>query len=164
MSTEPQMEGGVKVAARDRADVSDVRRRAWRAIVVTNGLLLSRLDDELRDGTEVDLQTYDALLHVFEAGPDGARMTDLARAVVLTKAGLTSLVDRLESRGLVARRADPTDRRVSRIVLTDEGVAVFRAAAEVHVAGIRQHFTDRITDAEAQVIVDALERVDRQER
>lgn len=140
-------------------DRVDVRRRAWRAAMVTTSAVADVLDRELRSRTEVDLQTYDAMLHVFEAGNDGIRMTDLARKIVLSRAGLTSLVDRLERRGLVRRDPDPDDRRTIRIRLTEEGATAFRAAAEVHVQGIEQHFGSLLDDEEARIIASALERV-----
>jgi len=55
------------------------------------------------------------------AGEDGVRMTVLAREVVVTKADLTKMIDRLEHKGLVARTADPRDRRAIRVTLIGEG-------------------------------------------
>ena len=141
------------------ADRVDVRRRAWRALMQTVGTVSDTLDRELRARTDLDLQTYDALLHVYEARDAGIRMSDLARNISLSKPGLTGLVDRLEKRGLIARTADPEDRRAIRVVLTDAGREAFLAAADVHVDGIAEHFTSRLTDEEAQVIADALERI-----
>lgn len=123
------------------------------------GTLRAMLDDELRAQTDLDLQAYDALLHVFEGGDEGIRMTDLAREIVLSKAGLTSLVDRLQQRGLVQRVPDPTDRRVMRITLTHDGERTFRAAARVHLAGIHEHVTQHLTDKEAHAIATAFERI-----
>lgn len=123
------------------------------------GTLRAMLDDELRAQTDLDLQAYDALLHVFEGGGDGIRMTDLAREIVLSKAGLTSLVDRLQDRGLVRRVPDPTDRRVMRITLTHDGEQAFRAAAHVHLAGIHEHVTQHLTAEEAHAIAAAFERI-----
>jgi len=136
-----------------------MRRRAWRSIMVIHGTITPALDDELRAGTDLDLRTYDALLHVFEAREPGIRMTDLAQKVVLSKSGLTTLVDRLEERGLVTRFPDPDDRRAIRITLTELGVETFRNAARVHVAGIEEYFADRITEDEAETIAAVLERI-----
>lgn len=128
--------------------------------MVLHGTITPRLDDEMREGTDLDLQTYDALLHIFEAGDPGIRMTDLARTIVLSKSGLTTLVDRLEERSFVQRIPDPEDRRATRITLTDHGIETFRdAATRVHVPGIQKHFEDRLTDDEAAVIAEVLERI-----
>lgn len=135
------------------------RRRAWRALIEFHGALTTIFEGELRDATGLDLQTYDALLHTYEAGSAGIRMTDLAQRVILTKSGLTSVVDRLERRGYLRRIPDPSDRRATRVTLTARGEETFREAATVHLAGIKRHFADRITDEEARVIIDALARV-----
>ena len=79
-----------------RADPSTYRDRAWRSIMETHGAIVPKLDSELQEKAGIDIQTYDALLHVFEARGQGIRMADLASAVVISKSGITSLVDRLE--------------------------------------------------------------------
>ena len=62
--------------------------------MLTTGTLVAALDDDLRAETDIDLKIYDALLHVFESRDAGIQMTDLAREIALTKAGLTAMVDR----------------------------------------------------------------------
>ncbi len=157
MRTESQ--GVSQRSGRGTTDASINRRRAWRALMVTYGTITPLLDDELRSATELDLTTYDALLHVYEAGDPGIRMTDLADKVVLSKSGLTTLVDRLEERDLMQRIADPEDRRAIRITLTESGMEAFHTAAAVHVAGIERYFTSQLTEDEAEVIADTLERI-----
>jgi DNA-binding MarR family transcriptional regulator len=127
--------------------------------MLTTGTLVAALDDDLRAETDIDMKIYDALLHVFESRDAGIQMTDLAREIALTKAGLTAMVDRLEKRSLVQRVPDPADRRAVRITLTAKGEQVFRDAARVHLAGIRERVTRHLTDDEARTIADALERV-----
>lgn len=124
-----------------------------------NAVLLACFEEDFRAGVGIDNRTYDVLLHVFNAGPIGIRMTDLAHDVVLTKAGLTSLVDRLEARSLVVRTADPQDRRSFRIMLTAEGDRLFRTAARLHVAGIRERVGQHMTDEEARVVAEVFERI-----
>lgn len=133
--------------------------RAWRAFMVAHGRLTPRLDEELRAEADLDLKSYDALLHIYEAGAAGTRMSDLADRIVLSKSGLTALVDRLETRGLVRRLPDHADRRATRITITDAGIEAFRAAADVHLAGIARNFGDRVTDAEAEVVAAVFERL-----
>lgn len=139
--------------------LSSIKLRAWRALMVTHGRLTPRLDEELRRQARLDLKSYDALLHTYEAGAAGIRMADLAERVVLSKSGLTTLVDRLEGEGLVRRLPDPADRRATRITITDAGIDMFRSAAQVHLAGIARHFADKITTAEARALAEILERV-----
>ncbi len=74
------------------------------------------------------------LLCVLISGPLG--MTELSRILSIERSSLTSMVDRLERRDLVARIPNPTDRRACQIELTDPGL---KLANEAHDA-----FTDRI--------------------
>ena len=133
--------------------------RAWRAIMETYAAITPLLETDLRNQTDLDLLTYDVLLHVYEARKPGIRMTDLARRVVLTKSGLTATVDRLEDRGLMARTPDPDDRRATRIRLTERGTQTFLDAASIHVADIATHFGSRLTDEGASAIVKILEPI-----
>ena len=103
------------------------------------------LSQEMNNGSGVDYQTYSTLLPVYEAGPRGLRMSDLARNVVVGKSGLTSVVDRLERRSLLERIPDPGDRRATRIILTVQGKKLFRRAAAVHVDGIQKSFSSKIS-------------------
>ncbi len=145
-----------------RISRNDVRVRAWRAILEVPRQLTSIMDAELQEDIGMDLSTYDALLHVFEAGAEGIRMTDLSREMVLSKSGLTNMVDRLEAAGLLRRIPDPSDRRSIRVDLTEEGEAAFRSAGRSHLEAIERHFATHITDDEAAVILDATERVRRE--
>ena len=86
-------------------------------------------------------------------------LTDLAREVVLTKAGLTSLIDRLEASITRAQSPHPTDRRAFRITLTTEGKRVFRAAARIHVDGIHERIGNHMSSEEARIVAEVFERI-----
>jgi len=124
-----------------------------------HGAITPLMDAELREQAELDIQTYDVLLHVFEADEGGIRMSSLARQVVISKSGLTTLVDRLEERGLLQRIPDPADRRAIRVILTENGDEAFRKAAAVHMASVERHFLDHLTDDEARIIATVLNRI-----
>jgi DNA-binding MarR family transcriptional regulator len=64
--------------------------------------------------------------------------TRLAKGLMLSSAGVTQRIDRLERRGFVRRLADPNDRRGVLIELTDEGLEVVDAAVAANVASDRQ--------------------------
>ena len=144
---------------RDPGEKSDPRRLAWRTAMEAVWALMARFDEDFRAAVGIDVKTYDVLLHTYNAGEDGIRMTALAHEVVVTKAGLTAIADRLELRGLIARAPDPTDRRAIRVTLTDEGERIFRKAARVHLDGIRERFGAHISEAEAKTIIDVFDRI-----
>ncbi len=60
--------------------------------------------------------------------------TELSRATMLTSGAMTNRLDRLETKGLVRREADPGDRRGVRVVLTDSGLTLVDQAIEVRFA------------------------------
>lgn len=135
-----------------------VQGLAWRALLEGYRDLVRFLEEEFVRATGVELQYYDVMLHVSE-GVGGRRMTDLAEAVVLSKSGLTSLVDRMERDGLLERRPDPTDRRATRIVLTHAGKECFEAVSGHHRGVVRRIFTSRVSEEEAAVILEVMERL-----
>lgn len=135
------------------------RLRAWRSLMELHMQLTSLFDIELQEQCDIDLSTYDALLHVYEAGPEGIRMTDLSKRLVVSKSGLTTVIDRLEKRGLLRRVPDADDRRAIRVAITDDGYKLFRSAAKVHMASIDSNFSKHITDEEARMIIDIVDRV-----
>jgi len=74
-----------------------------------------------------DLATREyAVLYALSTEPNGLRMTELGADVLLTQAGMSRLIDRLEARGLVARCDDETDARAWRIRLTPDGAEIQR--------------------------------------
>lgn len=131
--------------------------RAWRLLLEAHRDVVAYLERDFRD-FGLELLHYDVLLHVRESD-GGLRMTDLAEAIVLSKSGLTSVVDRMEAMGLIRRQQDPTDRRATRIVLTAEGEALFEKASVYHAATVRRIFSSLVTDEEAATLVDVLTRV-----
>ena len=135
-----------------------VQGHAWRVLLETHRDIIRCLEREFREGVGTDLQYYDVMLHVSE-GDGGRRMTDLAEAVVLSKSGLTALIDRMEREGLVARRPDPGDRRAVRVVLTEDGEQLFAEATRHHRGVVRRIFTSVVTEEEANAMVEALLRV-----
>ena len=101
--------------------LDEPRMGAWRALVAAHASLLRRLDRELEAEHGISMAWYEVLLRLQSAPEGHLRMSELAGSVFLTPSGLTRLVDRMEGGGLVQRADCPTDRRVSWVVITDEG-------------------------------------------
>ncbi len=99
-------------------------------LTATARLVTNHLRDRLRAAGVAITPSQVALMFLLEKSR-GLTMTEISRAVVADNAAVTRLVDRLEQAGLVRRTADPGDRRVSLIVLTDQGRRETRAAAKV---------------------------------
>jgi DNA-binding MarR family transcriptional regulator len=79
-------------------------------------------------------------------------MATLAQRVLLSPAGLTHLVTRLERDGLLRREVDPNDGRKWFAVLTDDGDAKLRAARLTHNAVLRTRFLANTTPADRRTL------------
>ncbi|MDQ4058636.1 MAG: MarR family transcriptional regulator [Actinomycetota bacterium] len=132
---------------------------AWRLFLQTYRRVLDRLEDELQGQQGLSLTWYDVLIQLYKAPEHRLRMNDLAGSVLLSKSGLTRLIDRMEKAGLVERASCPSDRRGWFAVLTPRGEEVFKAAAPVHLDGIARHFANHLSGDEARALIDAFERI-----
>ena len=139
--------------------LTEPRLAAWRAFLNAHATLIDVLERELAAAECLPLSSYDVLLALAEAPDPRRRMHELASAVVLSRSGLTRLVDRLEAEGLLRREACPTDRRGAFAVLTADGLAALRRAWPIYARGIAEHFARHLDDAEARTLTEALERV-----
>jgi DNA-binding MarR family transcriptional regulator len=119
----------------------------------------ARLEAELQAGHGLSLRWYDVLLQLHGAPGGRLTMRELGRAVVISKSGLTGLVDRMQRAGLVERSGDPQDRRVVHVTLTREGSAAYRSARAAHRASVADRFLRHVSRDEAGVIERALRRV-----
>ena len=132
---------------------------AWRAFLEAHARVSEVLARELRETEGLPLTWYDVLVQLSEAEEHELRMQELADAVLLSKSGLTRLVDRMEEAGLVHRRRCPDDRRGTLARMTDAGYERLRQTAPTHLQGVREHFVDVLTDEEADVLHRALNRI-----
>lgn len=132
---------------------------AWGGFLRAHAELTRALDAELLEAHGLPLTSYEVLLHLARA-PDGRlRMSDLADSVLLSRSGLTRLVDRLEKDGLIRRQQCKTDQRGLFAVITDDGRRVFREAGRTHLAGVRRRFLVRLSDEEQRMLGQVWERV-----
>ena len=133
--------------------------RAWSGLLRTHALLTKELDAELERGHGISLSSYEVLLHLMHADEGRMRMSELADSVILSRSGLTRLVDRLEREGLIQRCTCPSDARGFNACLTDAGRERFAAAQQTHLDGVRRRFTSLLDAAQQDVLGDAWERV-----
>lgn len=121
--------------------------------------VVDRIDHDLAAEQRLSLSSYDVLIELYEAPDRRLRMYELAQRVVLSRSGLTRLVDRLEAEGLLTRDRCGTDRRGAYAVITEQGIAALRRAWPVYARGISQYFARWVTEEEAQILAVALERL-----
>ena len=132
---------------------------AWRLLLEAHATVTELLEDELVAERGLPLSRYDVLLNLAEAPDSRLRMQELSASVLLSKSGLSRLVDRMVEAGLVRRERCQDDRRGWFAVLTDQGRSALRRAAPVHLRGIQEHFAQHLEPEEVQVLTTALARV-----
>ncbi|MHB8631218.1 MAG: MarR family winged helix-turn-helix transcriptional regulator [Candidatus Limnocylindria bacterium] len=137
---------------------SDPEVGAWRAFLRAGTTSTLALEVALAD-TGVSHSEYDVLVHVATGPRDGLRPTELAERVLITKSGLTRLLDRLVERGYIERRACASDRRGQLIVLTNDGRRAFRRAAPNVVRAIGAIFGEHFSEREVTAFRVACERI-----
>lgn len=139
---------------------SDWRIGVWRDFLRAHASLMRVLGDELQQAQAMPLAWYDVLLHLVEAPGRRLRMAELADELLMSRSGLTRMVDRLQTAGWVRREPAPGDARGLYTVLTRSGFDALRAAAPVHLAGVRDHFLVHFTDDELRQLGALISRVD----
>jgi DNA-binding MarR family transcriptional regulator len=124
----------------------------WRSFLRAHATVMRELEREMASATGLPLAWYDVLLQLAEAPGRRLRMAELADRVLLSRSGLTRLIDRLQAEGLVRREPSPQDARGTYTVLTAAGFDRLRKAAPVHLAGIRDHWLAHFSDDELRVL------------
>jgi DNA-binding MarR family transcriptional regulator len=140
-------------------ELDDPGMRAWARFLHAQATIIRRLEAELQDAHRMGLGEFEALLQLSLADLGRLRMSDLADRLVLSRSGVTRLVDRLEAAGYVARVTCPSDARGAFAVLTDAGRTCLRDAAPTHVRGVRAHFVDRVPPDELDRLARTLEHL-----
>jgi DNA-binding MarR family transcriptional regulator len=121
-------------------------RAAWLGLLSTHLRLLRTLDTELVAAERMPMSSFEVLLTLAEAPGSRLRMKDIAASLLISRSGLTRIVDDLERQGFVERRKCPTDARGFDAVLTDAGTKAYRRARKVHLTSLRREFLDKLTE------------------
>ncbi len=125
----------------------------------THAELTRALDAELTREHDLPLSSYEVLLYLNDSDEGRMRMSELAESVLLSRSGLTRLVDRLERQGLLRRERCASDARGLFAEITDEGRAAFAEARKTHLDGVRRLFLDNFSRDELRTIGGFWEKV-----
>jgi len=133
----------------------DPRLNAWSAFLRAHARVVRTLERELQVEHGMALTDYDVLVQLAGVKRRRLRMSELADRLLLSRSGVTRLVDRLVADGLVERMTCDDDRRGQWASLTDAGYERLRRASPTHLRGVAEHFLDRLSNDE----IAGLERV-----
>lgn len=133
--------------------------RAWRGLLRVHASMTKALDTQLDAAHGLPLSSYEVLMFLADADGERMRMCDLASSIILSRSGLTRLVDRLERDGYIKRVSCSSDARGAFAQLTPAGCDKLAAARATHLSGVRSLFLDHLTPAELDALADTWERV-----
>jgi DNA-binding MarR family transcriptional regulator len=114
--------------------------RLWLRLLTCTQLVEKELRGRLRERFDTTLPRFD-LMAQLERSPEGLKMNELSRRMMVTGGNVTGITDQLVAEGLVDRVAVEGDRRAYRVRLTPKGRKVFQAMAQEHEDWIVQAFS-----------------------
>jgi DNA-binding MarR family transcriptional regulator len=131
---------------------------AWRALLEAHATLMRQLQTDLVSKTGLDLNDFDVISQLAQAG-GRLRMTDLAARAFSSRSGLTRRIDRLVEEGLVSRTTADGDARGVVVTLTEAGVARVSETVPVHLRAVAELFMAKLDNEELAVLEKALKKV-----
>ncbi|PJE94873.1 MarR family transcriptional regulator [Streptomyces carminius] len=139
--------------------LDELEMAAWKGFLQAWHRVNRCLDQQLKQDAGLSHPQYEILVHLAAAPGGELRMTELAERLIASKSGLTYQVGQLEKRGLVRRRACPSDVRGVFAVLTDTGRETLREAAPGHVEAVREVLVDVLDREQLAVLAEAFGKV-----
>lgn len=129
---------------------------AWLSYLKSHAMILRELDAELVATHGITTHDYEVLLSLAQSEDQRLSMSELANRTMLTRSGITRLVDGLVKSGLIERVSCDRDARVSYAHLTDAGYAELREAGHTHIAGIERLFLANFTQDDVEQLAQLL--------
>ena len=149
----PALDAETKVSERHHK----AELRLWLRLLTCSNLVEGLVRTRLRTSFGATLPRFD-LLAQLEKAPDGLTLVDLSRRMMVSNGNVTGLVERLVASRMVAREPHPTDRRASRVRLTEGGRRYFMMMAEAHQRWVAEAFAG-LEPGEIPVLMAMLARV-----
>ncbi|MEO6001827.1 MAG: MarR family transcriptional regulator [Opitutus sp.] len=142
-----------------RQNLPDGHLKAWKKYYASFWRVYAAIEADLSAAKLPSLSWYDALYELYLAPDRRLRMNELARGALLSRSGLTRLVDKLVGEKLIERVACPEDRRAQYAQLTARGVEVLRQIWPIYRAGITRYFAAHVSENEAKQVAALFGRI-----
>jgi DNA-binding MarR family transcriptional regulator len=144
----------------DASQLDALELAAWKGMLLAYRNLTTAIDERLEREHELSLSSYEVLLMLSGAPERSMRMGALADGLLLSRSGLTRLVDRMVARGLVERHTCSEDRRGTWARLTAAGAEKFRQARPTNLAAIREQFVSRLDESDLERLASVWEKLE----
>src|SRR4051794_35384987 len=133
--------------------------QGWLALVQAHAAAVESGEADLLRGTCLPRAWHEVLVRLSGRDEGSLRMQELARAVLLSKSGLTRLADRMEAAGFIERTACDSDRRGTWAVITPKGREALSNATPAFLAAVDRHFAGHLSDGEIEAVAASLRKV-----
>jgi DNA-binding MarR family transcriptional regulator len=140
------------------AQWSDDHAAAWIGLLETHKRLTRELEGELEAAHGLGISGLEVMSRLARADDRMMRLSTLADVSGLSLSRVSRIVDGLEKRGLVERRADAADSRAKNAWLTPAGLELLRAALKTHFDGVERVFFDCIAEEDVETLARVFER------
>lgn len=148
-----------RAGAGANADLTAAQAATWMALIRSHAALVKTLDGELDRAHGIGLSSFGVLAALAQSPDERMRMCDLADVALLSRSGLTRLIDRLERHGLVERSVCEQDARGAFAVLTAAGAQALALARPTYIDGVRRHFLSAFRAHELELLRGFLARL-----
>jgi DNA-binding MarR family transcriptional regulator len=142
----------------DKLEDSD-RLSAWITLLRAYAAVVDALERKLERERGVPLAWHEVLSRLVAAPEGRLRMLDLAGLILLSKSGVTRLIDRMEEAGLVTREACASDRRVTYAMITAKGRGTFERTMPLFLEGVEEYFSSHLSGADIRELRSSLRKV-----
>lgn len=123
-------------------------RKSWKAFFLTGQLLAAKIEIALHEADLIAMPEYDALYTLHKGSPCGMTIKELCSSLAMSHSGLSRMLDRLETRGMIKRVEFPEDKRAVRVKLLPAGAAAMDACWDASSAVVQEHFGGVLNEKE----------------
>lgn len=141
---------------------TELEMGAWGGLLSFYGHMMRIIEADLTENARITHAEYEVLLRLSWAEGHRMRIQDLAAQSLLTRSGISRVVERMEKAGLVTREVAAEDRRGAYAVLTEAGLARLQKAGQTHMDVVRQHFLKFFNEAELAQMAEFWQRLEAQ--
>ena len=134
-------------------------QRSWQNFLTTTMGVFGALNRKLMDAHQLTLAEVKILAILGDSSTDGARMGDLAEALLSPPSGITRHISRLEDQGLVVRTPRPGDRRVVVATSTEKGRKVLRQVSVTYAQAVRSEFLVHLSRPQITVMGESCRQI-----
>jgi DNA-binding MarR family transcriptional regulator len=133
-------------------DFTKLEKGAWGGLLGLHGRMMRAIEADLQSRCHISHVEFEILLRLSWAENRRLRIQDIAAQSVLTRSGISRLIERLEGAGLLRREQAAEDKRGAYAILTDAGMGRFHEALGGHIALVRREFLQNYSDDELALI------------